>query len=460
LQKKTALLAVLFAAGCGEGIAPPEVDPPPSPYVRNGRGVRVFGVTNILVIPSLFLDGRDPPLTAADVRDRMFGTGTLGPMARVFRLASANRFALGGGVAPWVRTSVLTGTFADPGTVGRTRFHDHVVESIAAADDSVDYGAYDNDGPDGVPNSGDDDGVVDGGVVIVTSEYDQKCNGGTGKGPHPHAVTGPLGWLKTPDTLRTQDARSGGGFIGVTGFTALSVVNCPGTAVNAEVLTHELGHVLFGLPDLYHTATAAPPTERWRGRRWVVGCWDLMSAGSSWGCGAGEPQITGPNATLGAWTRTRIGWTVPILLSPESQFAEVRAPASGDVVVRIPISDHEYVLAEYRERVAGDLGLPFSGVILYHVNDSLPFYPLPSAARRYQVQLIEADDDSALVRIDAEGGNRGAAGDAFGHQVRRFGSATHSARTTAGNPLPFSIEDITIDARLGRARFFVRPGGR
>jgi hypothetical protein len=36
-----------------------------------------------------------------------------------------------------------------------------VQEVLQQADDSLDFRLYDNDGPDGVPDSGDDDGVVD-----------------------------------------------------------------------------------------------------------------------------------------------------------------------------------------------------------------------------------------------------------------------------------------------------------
>jgi hypothetical protein len=39
-----------------------------------------------------------------------------------------------------------------------------------------DFGHYDNNGPDGVPNSGDDDGIVDGGVVILNSDRNTTCD--------------------------------------------------------------------------------------------------------------------------------------------------------------------------------------------------------------------------------------------------------------------------------------------
>ncbi|NIQ55069.1 MAG: hypothetical protein GWN71_10720, partial [Gammaproteobacteria bacterium] len=47
------------------------------------------------------------------------------------------------------------------GLVG-PRMRDYVTAAIRQADATIDFGQYDNDGPDGIPNSGDDDGYVDG----------------------------------------------------------------------------------------------------------------------------------------------------------------------------------------------------------------------------------------------------------------------------------------------------------
>jgi M6 family metalloprotease-like protein len=449
------LAAALAACDMTE---PHFADPPPTPYVRNVRGVRVFGTTRVLVIPTRWADGLPSSLDPGEIERRYFGSGNDGPMSMVYRLAAEDRFALRGTVAPWVTTTVkLTDTGA--GQVALTREGDHVIEAIQASDPAIDFGRFDDDGPDGIPNSGDDDGVIDGGLVILNSDIDMKCAGG--RGPHPHAVLSPPGWIKNRvDTLRTRDARPGGGFIGVTGYTIQSVVDCFGGGSNAQTLTHELGHLLFNMPDLYHMVDGSVPLDqRWKGRRWVVGCWDLMAAGSSWGCGSGTPNFATPNATFGAWSRMVIGWTQPVEARVDVEGTyDLLAPGRGGWVVKLPITKTEYVLAEYRESVIGDLGLPGNGVLLYHVDDSLSFRPNPTAKRQYRVQLIEADDDSALVRIDSENGNRGTAGDAFGKGVNAFAHATHSmARRTNGDPLPWTISSIQIDPAGGRAKITVRP---
>ena len=42
----------------------------------------------------------------------------------------------------------------------------YVAEIASLADSDLDYGQFDNDGPDNIPNSGDDDGYVDGIAVV------------------------------------------------------------------------------------------------------------------------------------------------------------------------------------------------------------------------------------------------------------------------------------------------------
>ena len=43
-----------------------------------------------------------------------------------------------------------------------------VSEIVSFADDDFNYADFDNDGPDNIPNSGDDDGYVDGIMVVYS----------------------------------------------------------------------------------------------------------------------------------------------------------------------------------------------------------------------------------------------------------------------------------------------------
>jgi immune inhibitor A len=130
----------------------------------------------------------------------------------------------------------------------------------------------------------------------------------------------------------------------------------------------------------------------------------------------------------------------------------------GGTVLRVPISDTEYLLVEYREGGAGDRRLPGSGVLIYHIAEHLPLRPnVPTGS--YRVSLVEADDDSSLFRTEFAGGNRGTASDAFG--VTRFSyiSGEHTrAKAVDGSPLPFSITEISLNPAQHRASLRIAPG--
>ena len=136
----------------------------------------------------------------------------------------------------------------------------------------------------------------------------------------------------------------------------------------------------------------------------------------------------------------------------------LRPPAAGATILRVPVADSEYFLIEYRERAGSDQMPPSNGVLIYHIDERLPLFPAVSAPRRYRIRLMEADDTDGLVRTEGEGGDRGGASDAFGITNTSFATGTHSgALTTSGEPLPFAITDITIDAMGHRATVRIKP---
>ena len=75
-------------------------------------------------------------------------------------------------------------------------------DALLAADGAIDFGLYDNDGPDGIPNSGDDDGFVDVAAFIYASEA--KSCGGPGIWPHRWTYES---WWGTPFTPPTTASR-------------------------------------------------------------------------------------------------------------------------------------------------------------------------------------------------------------------------------------------------------------
>ena len=440
----------LVALACTEATAPLDFDIHQFPYSKSSTGARLFGTSRVLVIPARFADGAPPPLSSGAIAAQLFGGAGGGPVTQSFALASGNGFTLRGQVTEWVTTSVTIDRFTAPGGPD-TSWVTYVRDAIRLVDDDVDFGRFDNDGRDGKPDSGDDDGVVDGGIAILSSEISGYCNGGTGRGPHPFAVTRlPIG-----SRFATRDVGYRGGILEIPGFTVMPATGCGGPNVAAHILAHEIGHLFLGLPDMYHYVGGSG--EVWETRRWLMGCWELMAAGT-WGCGTGAPTLDNRFNALGAWSRVAIGWATPIVADVNTSATyELDPPGRGGTVLRVPIKPDEYLLIEYREAAPGDSHLPANGVLIYHVAESLPQFPADLQSP-YKVSLIEADDDSSLFRTERQGGNRGEVGDAFGITRTTFRPREHSrAKSVAGVPFPFEITGITIDAAAHKARVRVSP---
>jgi M6 family metalloprotease-like protein len=380
-----------------------------------GDGARLVleGNLRMVVLMGLFADSGEPPVSAGALQRQLFGDNPAGSLTDYYREVSGGRLTIQGTVLPWVRTG-LTARQVAGGSWGLgidANLGWYLQQTVARLDATVNFGQYDNDGPDNVPNSGDDDGRVDL-AVFQFAEVAASCGNGSSIWPHRSSLRAVLGAAYV-----TDDLTPGGQPVLLDDFHIGSAVNCDGTPQSIATLAHETGHAL-GLPDLYDASGfLLPPGER----RWVLGCWTLMAAGA-WGCGDGTTfaaRATPPH--MGPWEKAQLGWIEPRVTQPGWRREYVLRPvqSSGDAL-QVPLVDtYEYLLLEYRPDTGFDRGLPAGGVLVYHVETTRPFgrgcitcFPI------YRVQLVEADGDSALLKRPVDGGNRGVAGDVFdGHRT-------------------------------------------
>lgn len=392
----------------------------------DAAGVRrapVTGTASVPVILALFSDSEDPGtfFSQEEIQRVLFdGPSDAGTITEAMSEMSRGQFTVTGEVFPWVRTSrtMLEVVGTENGFGQDADLGSYYVEALDLVDVNVDFGDFDNDGPDGVPNSGDDDGIVDA-LVVEYLEIAGSC-GGPSIWPHRSSMRARTG---TGEPYQTDDASAHPekDVIEVDGYITQGVSDCTGEKLQtANVITHEYGHVL-GLPDYYHWVdrSAGP-----RGRRWVLGCWGLMAAGS-WGCGdvEEEGEIRDPfgPSHLSAESKRWLGWVD--LMDPGEVWNEeivlepIQTSGAG---LRIPLDDggHEYLIVEYRGQIGFDAELPVAGVLFYHRDERLPLgaKPDPSSDDPYPLTLLERDDDDGLLRMATEGGNRGVAGDAWGLQ--------------------------------------------
>ena len=178
-----------------------------------------------------------------------------------------------------------TGAGTCNGLCGSSQVKTLITQTCTANDAAVNFGLYDNDGPDGLPNSGDDDGFVDF-AAFVHPEQGAECGVSGNIWSHRFSLSG---WGVAPYT--SNDARTGGGFIRVDDYVIMPALNCGGgSIVDIGVFCHEYGHA-FGLPDLYDT----------NGGSEGVGHWCLM--------GSGNWNVPNTPAHMSAWSKNQLGWS-------------------------------------------------------------------------------------------------------------------------------------------------------
>ncbi|MBI2505289.1 MAG: M6 family metalloprotease domain-containing protein [Candidatus Latescibacteria bacterium] len=273
-----------------------------------------------------------------------------GSLSHFYRAMSFGRLSLTGEVLPRVyMASKKAPAYME--IREEERAGDFALEIIQQVDREVDFGRYDSDGPDGVPNSGDDDGLVD--CLFL------------------NLLTMPSGFLRGPatgmaslrfDEYPTDDPAAGGGLIRIRGRRG-TLQRVTGFSYAVGSMAHEFGHLL-GLPDLYDIEGDTPAEESAG-----VGAWCLMGRGAlGW---SGEE---GPNPFC-AWCREQLGWVGGIVevLEPLTEVA-MGDVETGGAVYRVPVSwrggrPEEYLLLENRQRSNGfyDRRIPGEGLLIWHV---------------------------------------------------------------------------------------------
>ena len=324
-------------------------------------------------------------------------------------------------------------------------------EVVEAADADVDFAEFDNDGPDGIASSGDDDGLVDAVFIVLA-----RTRANFMLGP----ATG-VSRLGNWGEYFTSDSGEGGLPTRVAAYQG-TIQQGATFAEAAGSMSHEYGHVL-GLPDLFDTGYLrkpdAPPEEDSAG----IGAWGLMG----WGT-LGWNGTPGPNS-LCAFSRLRLGWARELRPEGLEDRVELEQVGASGQVCRVPLSSREYLLLEYRRRSSTyyDRGIPAEGLLVWHVGRSGHGGGLTSS---WSVDLECADgrwadagfplgenpdirggDNLDFWAHDAgyaarHGGNLGDATDPFdGVRHRHFTPETNPAATSADEEHGVHLEDIAID---------------
>ena len=296
-----------------------------------------------------------------------------------------------------------------------------VEDLVALADPDVDFSLYDNDGPDGIPNSGDDDGYVDAFFAVHAGE------GGECGGAWLWSHRSSLSWMGS-GAFTTNDPSANGGFVKVNDYILMPELSCGGrNLIEIGVFCHEFGHSL-NLPDLYAGDGSSEG----------IGGWGLMGSGS-WGGDQGHPETP---SHMCAWSKEQLDWVNPIGIPVNVVDIELPRVEDSPTVLKVwrdgNTSGQEYFLIENRQKVDFDESLLAPGVLIWHIDNSVSGN---NNENHYQVDLEEADG-----RYDLDhGSNRGDTGDPYpGMTGNRFfdWSTTPNSQDYNGDTTQVAVNSI------------------
>ncbi len=381
-----------------------------------------------------------------DFRELLFGENPTGSLSDYYDEVSYGQFQLTGKVYGWFdldnTQSYYNGGDNGQGSDFPTNSDGFVRDVVAAADDSVDFALFDNDGPDGQPNSGDDDGYVDGVYVVYPGLGPNQSTYGDSSNLWP--VSSTLG----DNEFTTNDFSANGGFIKVNAWAiAPEVYGRSGGVSEIQpigIFAHEFGHVL-GLPDLYDRTddSEGPDFNDSQG----LGNWCLM-AGGNYG---GDGQHWATPTHMSAWCKLIMGWVTPRTIEQEGQYSITPAEAAGDVL-RLWADDHRlsgYFLVENRQQVGFDQYLAGAGLMIYHVDENRWYGEagFSSGANNDDEthKLVDLEEADGLFDLD-NSENGGDAGDPWPGTASNFtfnANSIPSSRDYVGDPTGVTIENIS-----------------
>lgn len=424
-------------------------------------GSVVSGNFNLPVVPLRFTNTDTTTLfTPAEYADVFFASAPVGrpySLKTYYEQLSNGFLEVSGSVFPWVALP-NTDVYYEDGCNGigvtascpngGARFGAMLISALDAvsngADSATVWAQYDNDGPDGVPNSGDDDGYVDF-VTFLQPEVDGAC-GTSNIWAHRYVINA---WNNGSPYV-TKTARAGGGQILVSDYIIQSGVGGADACTDGQIMpigtvAHETGHA-FGLPDLYDT----------QGPTAGIGDWGLM--------GSGNYTMPESPSRMEAWSMVELGWVKVDTLKTTGTIT-MRPVAYSDTVLVLPTpTAGEYFLLENRAAVESDTAqmnpvacggycAKAPGLAVWHIDQGRisagSFTNSINTGSIQGVAMVQADGLNQLRTAPSPGVYpRGDTGDSYPGSTNNtaLDGATNPALTTnAGLLVPGRIDSIRID---------------
>jgi len=298
----------------------------PATHLLDQAARRRAGETTVLRVAVILIDFPDVPADRVKhsptyYRELLFSRGVhpTGSVADFLDASSRGRLDFQGEIRGWYRASQVRDAYTG-GLAGVGYYPNNsqrlAEEAIALADWDINFSLLDNDGLDDIPDSGDDDELIDG-ILIIHAE-----SGREGGNLSPAEFTS-IHWRTKTDvpvdgvfgryfTLNPEDGTIG-------------------------IFLHELGH-LMGLPDLYPTR---PSTQ---GSSFGLGIWSLMAGGLNTAGGIYPVDFD-------AWSKHRLGFVNTVRVFFNRDHETLPTVQESGLVYQLwanGLGDREYFLLENR----------------------------------------------------------------------------------------------------------------
>lgn len=262
----------------------------------------------------------------------------------------------------------VTATSAHPGNDDPANGDYHLLtlfkSLMTQVDTYVDFSAYDTNNDNTI--SDDELQIM---FLVAGGETSSGMNPASSIWAHAWCYQSSTVAAPTLDGITIMDCASGGGYsrFGEKHFAAPNTQDA-----TIGIIAHELGHAVFGLPDLYDAD----------GNTGGIGQFGLMGAGS-WGMKPSERPGATPVHMTG-WSKLKAGFVTPTVLSTSTATTETfdGTDSSGYTLYQVNTSTAgEYFLIENRPASGYDLGLSrlnglsggafTGGLSIMHIDDNV-----------------------------------------------------------------------------------------
>ena len=294
-----------------------------------------------------------------------------------------------------------------------------VRDALTQIDDYIDFSRFDTNGDAQLSSN-------ELAVVLIVAGYENAYGGSSA--PEPRI------WAHKSDISRVS--------LDGTGLTSFAMFGeqHQNHLATIGIISHEMGHLLFALPDLYDR----------QGDSNGIGRWGLMGLGS-WNSSGGYSGSS--PAHMMAWSKVKAGFIKPEdIMGNELEFSLASATHVPEAM-RIwldPFRHGEHFLLEYRKQALLDTALPGAGLLISHVDDWVGYGqagPQNDVAEHKLVDIEEADGRNDLDQLENRGDRLDVYNDAYGQNY--FGSSSFPASLDyQGNMSGVEISNIQVGERV------------